>query len=498
MGEYVSMQTVETITEMLAEHACEGRLIFFVGAGFSKAVVGKYDSGPVKGQDRALSWIDLLREVAVHFRIEKTVPPAVACNSLDCPQIASEMVKALHQNNIGKDLTDCERQIREYVCELTDWYPNKDQKIGWAEIFDAIRPVAIITTNYDHVLEELLEEDAISFSSTDTLPTSFDEKYLIYHIHGVRNRPDDLVLTRQDYVEALRPFSYRQVRLATLLRENSVLYLGYAKNDINILSALDTAKEAFSDVKKNGINLHIQVLYDDSDDMVQVDSESGEGIIQSYSIKTSNIKSFLYKLSGICNDKREQIRKEYNDLIQKLESLRKEGEFISKQDEAMRRHSDIIKIFEDSVKLLNSPTKLGRLFAPKFDYAIKKYYRKLNYQAKDCGNWQRYADMWAVLYAYFLMLSPKYAPKAGERFDKPIPYTRRFKYAIGWFNNLAWFIGPETGKARMAWDWFCTDWPMLSPETRKIIANSANRSGYNNIINLLRRAEFNKDICSEE
>ena len=492
------MQTIDEIIEMLAECACEGRLIFFIGAGFSKAVVGKYDSGPVKGQDRALSWIDLLRKVAAQFKIEKTVPSTVPCNSLDCPQIASEMIKALHQNNIGRALTDCERQIRECVCKLTDWYPNKDQKIGWAEIFDAIRPAAIITTNYDHVLEELLEDDAISFSSTDTLPTSFDEKYLIYHIHGVRNRPDDLVLTRQDYVEALRPFSYRQVRLATLLRENSVLYLGYAKNDINILSALDTAKEAFSDIKKDCVNLHIQILYDDTGSMTQVIKESEDEIIKSYSIKVADIKTFLNKLSLICDNKREQIRNEYNKLIQTLNSLTKQGEIPTKQNEAIQRHSDIVNVFENSVKLLNSPTKLGRLFAPEFDCAIKKYYRELYRQAHERGNWERYADMWAVLYAYFLMLSPKYAPKPGEGFSKPIPYTRRFKYAIGWFNGLALFIGSETGKSRMAWDWFRADWPILSLETRKIIADSAIRNGYKNIIDLLRRAEFNNDICNDE
>lgn len=60
------MTKIELIKE-LAERACEGRLAFFVGAGFSKAVMGKYSSGPLKGRDRALSWMDLLREVAKSF-----------------------------------------------------------------------------------------------------------------------------------------------------------------------------------------------------------------------------------------------------------------------------------------------------------------------------------------------------------------------------------------------------------------------------------------------
>ena len=492
------MESKEDIIEMLAECACEGRLILFVGAGFSKMVVGKYSTGPMTGQDRALSWIDLLRKVATHFHIEETVPPKETGCSLDCPQIASEMIKALHKRTGVGELKDCERQIKEYVCELTDWYPNKNQKKGWTQVFKAIRPAAIITTNYDHVLEELLEGTAISFSSTDTLPTSFDEKYLIYHIHGVRNRPDDLVLTRQDYIEALRPFSYRQIRLTTLLRENSVLYLGYGKNDINILSALNTAQKSFSDIKKNSANLHVQVLYNGTGDAVQVDKESGNEIIQSYSIKIADVKDFLCDLSKRCNYKRKQIQTEYSNLLQRLDLWIKDGESPVKRKEAIRRHSEIINMFENNVKQLNSPTKLGRLFVPKFDYTIKKYYRNLKSQASERNNWQRYADMWATLFAYFFMFSPMYAPQNGDNYNKPIPYTRRFKYAIGWFNDLAWHIGSGTGKSHLAWDWFLNDWKKLSPEIRRIIINSANRNGYKNILDLLSRAGIVEDSLNEK
>lgn len=487
--------TTHEIIEKLAECACEGRLIIFVGAGFSKMVVGEYDTGPLKGQNRALSWIDLLLKVAQDLQIGDAVPCPECDKPIDCPQIASEMVKALYQKNTGKkSLADCEHQIKEYVCELTDWYPDKNQKKGWLDIFNAICPSTIITTNYDHVLEELLEDKAISLSSTDTLPTLCEAKFLIYHIHGVRSRPDDLVLTRQDYIEALRPFSYRQVRLTTLLRENSVLYLGYAKNDMNILSALDTAQETFSDIKRNTENLHVQIVYEKTEDTMLVNQEIAEGTIHTFLLKTSDVKNVLFDLSDACKKRREQVEKRYKESIDKLKSLMDNYDVSGSPKDAGQRHSDIVNAFNNCVIILNEPTKLGRRFAYEFDSYIKGYYRGLKRSSKMKNNWNEYAYRWALLYAYFFTLTPHWDTHADNISYKAIPYTRLFKYAIGWLNDLARFIGAEIGEANLAWDWFCKDWPTISLEIRQIIIRSTTRKGYKNFRQLLLRAGFEQNI----
>ena len=114
MDEHVNTLSAEEITEKLAERACEGRLIFFVGAGFSKAVVGKYETGLFEGQDRALSWIDLLRKVASHFHIEETFP-AEECYSVDLePMPCFEEDPCFQDVSLGKIICP-EPQSYEYT-----------------------------------------------------------------------------------------------------------------------------------------------------------------------------------------------------------------------------------------------------------------------------------------------------------------------------------------------------------------------------------------------
>ena len=52
------------LLQKLAEQAYEGKLLLFVGAGFSKCVVGN---------DIALSWLQLLRKVADKFDIKENI-----------------------------------------------------------------------------------------------------------------------------------------------------------------------------------------------------------------------------------------------------------------------------------------------------------------------------------------------------------------------------------------------------------------------------------------
>ena len=488
----------QKLVSELAIKASEGRLALFVGAGFSKAVMGKYTSGPLKGEDRALSWIDLLWKVARHFGIEDVVPWKDCKKPLDCPQIASELIKRLHEKNPDKDVETCNVMIKNYVCQLTDWYPDKVQKKEWPKIFAAIRPAVIVTTNYDHVLESLLEERAVSYSSTDTLPTSLDEDYLIYHVHGVRNRPDDIVLTREDYIEALRPFSYRQVRLTTLLRENSVLYLGYGKNDLNVVSAIDIAQQTFPDVSgRRASSIHVQIERDVNCDTAVVELPSSNKAIRSYVIKAHDIKEFLLELAKECKNNADEVSHEYERNFSSLQSLLKEVDYQGINKRFSQRRANIYNAFENTVKLLNTPTLLGRKIARKFDDYIKGYYRALDANARKPGNWEGYADMWSLLFSYFSMFSPQYAPREGDVFNAPTPYTRRFVYAIEWFNALAYWIGDAKGKSKLAWSCFKEDWPKLPLEVKEMIVQSANRRGYKQIDDLLKRAGFENQVPKE-
>lgn len=60
----------------------------------------------------------------------------------------------------------------------------------------------------------------------------------IYHIHGVCNIPDSIVITNEDYAYMFRPNDYRQARLPFLMKESLVIMIGYALGDLNVITAV--------------------------------------------------------------------------------------------------------------------------------------------------------------------------------------------------------------------------------------------------------------------
>ena len=469
------METKEqkVLLQELAEQAYEGKLLLFIGAGFSKCVVGP---------KVALSWLQLLEKVADRFEVKEALPCLSCGQPLDCPQIASNMVKCLAEKP-GMTWQDANLAIKEYVCFLCNWYPDREQKTGWGEIFDALTPSIIVTTNYDHVLSELLEEKAEVIDSSMTLPSGGHSQVLIYHLHGIRTVPDKIVLTREDYIEALRPFSYRQVKLATLLRENSVVFIGYGKNDLNVLSAMDMAAETFKDVKTGKSDrLYVQFVYQNTctADCAATRDERSAG---TYVLNTSDVMETLSRLARECTSYKTIQKERYEHMIAQVKNWTINER--ADKNGMQQRRSNIFNLFENNISLLNSQTKLGREFNAQFDELFKSYFRKVRKDAKKRGKFYRYADLWAMLNAYFSMLVVY-----GDR-ETLSPNTRRFKYAIGWLNGIAWVMGEERNKAHLAYKWFCEDWAKFDERIKDVIKTAAkiNPRPYEHILDLINRCE---------
>ncbi len=469
------MKTKEqkVLLQELAEQSYEGKLLLFIGAGFSKCVVG---------HDIALSWFQLLEKVADRFDVKEALPCLNCEQPLDCPQIASNMVKCLAKKT-GKPLQTADLLIKEYVCFLCNWYPSREQKSEWSKMFQALNPSMIVTTNYDHVLSDLLEKTADVINSSMTLPSGGRSPVLIYHLHGIRTVPAKIVLTREDYIEALRPFSYRQVKLATLLRENSVLFIGYGKNDLNVLSAMDMATETFKDVDTGKSDrLHVQFVYQKTcvADCPATMDERSSG---TYVLNTSDVKKTLSRLAEECTAYKTTQQQRYESMIAQVRNWTVEER--ATKNGMRQRRSNIFNLFENNISLLNSQTKLGKKFNAQFDELFKSYYRKVRRDAEKRGNFHRYADLWAMLNAYFSMLA------VSENREALSPNTRRFKYAIGWLNGIAWVMGEERNKAHLAYKWFCEDWARFDERTKSVIKTAAqiNPHPYEHILDLINRCE---------
>lgn len=102
-------------------------------------------------------------------------------------------------------------------------------------IFD-INPVHIITTNYDHLLEdsenELRTQYDVIKNDADLLKSE-KSKYII-KMHSDIDEPDKIVLKEQDYLNYSQNHVLIEMFVKSLLVDHTVLFLGYSLNDYNV------------------------------------------------------------------------------------------------------------------------------------------------------------------------------------------------------------------------------------------------------------------------
>ena len=125
-----------------------------------------------------------------------------------------------------------------------------------------MNPVAIVTTNYDEILEALLDDRCRLFERHDEARLPLRNKIGVWHVHGSVRRPEDIVITTEDYLEFFRPGSYEQTKLAQLLHDFTTVFVGYSMSDINLLTALDWAQNVYRTT--NGPSKHGRIDESDS------------------------------------------------------------------------------------------------------------------------------------------------------------------------------------------------------------------------------------------
>lgn len=135
--------------------------------------------------------------------------------------IFMKSIIADHLNEITpSDISDISKEFNEEI-----------------EALKSIRPHAIITTNYDTLLEGIFQgyEAIVGKGVLRYDLNSFGE---IFHIHGMSNNPQSIVLTRQDYENWHKQSRYFASKLLTYFVEHPVFIFGYGLGDPNVRTLL--------------------------------------------------------------------------------------------------------------------------------------------------------------------------------------------------------------------------------------------------------------------
>ena len=100
------------------------------------------------------------------------------------------------------------------------------------DLFSAPENVKIVTTNYDQMFEQVLEEKAITVPvyNAPALPLGNDISGII-HIHGNVSDPKYMVVTDEDFGKAYLTEGYASRFLIKLFESYTVLFVGYSYND---------------------------------------------------------------------------------------------------------------------------------------------------------------------------------------------------------------------------------------------------------------------------
>ena len=302
--------TKEIVFEKLFNAFNYGNLGMFIGAGFSKAIIG--DDFPP-----ALGWFELISEVSDKYEIE--FPNDEELIGVSLPELATTICKRLSTKK-SIDYIDAKRLFKKEICNLSNWLPSEGRAMEFRQMFDILSPAWIVTTNYDLVIETILTGKCKSLSPMNYL--SAPKNIIpIYHLHGTRLDSESIIITQEDYIPLFRPNEYRQAKLAMTIRESTTLILGYGLGDVNVLSAVDWSKNIYTEENEYPYEI-IQALWTPSPRAEAYRDENGNIIIE-----ISDLDQFLNDLIVYIVNKQEEYDTELtrlNGLIGMLEGENEE------------------------------------------------------------------------------------------------------------------------------------------------------------------------------
>lgn len=224
----------------IAYAATSNKLCLFTGTGFSKAVTN----------NEAPSWQGLLESVC-----DITPDPVSLKAALFPPGGKSPLSLEESAQVISIELSKIDKNIHKEIAARIQTLKLKGD-ISAIGDFLSKRPLKVVTTNYDKLLEVLsCEADCHSLTPGLPIPRS-QARVKIYHVHGSIDSPENMVVTSDDYFKFINSESYFSRKLSTVLHENTVVILGYSLGDTN-LKAIISDYKGFSRSHVIGSNIFL-------------------------------------------------------------------------------------------------------------------------------------------------------------------------------------------------------------------------------------------------
>jgi hypothetical protein len=222
------------------------RPVLFAGCGISRRYLG------------APSWIELLREVAQLAGIDDEAFNFLSQKANNDPGIiGSLLVDPVHEWAWAKGKNDFPADyyqagfdksifLKHLAAEHLKSFNKFADDAGSKAELDLLKrcsPHAVITTNFDTVLENIYEDFEVVLGER-IIPMSMSIVGELYKIHGSVSDPSTLVLTHEDYDRFARKRKYISSKMMTYFAEYPVIIVGYGLGDSNVNSIIADLGEA--------------------------------------------------------------------------------------------------------------------------------------------------------------------------------------------------------------------------------------------------------------
>lgn len=233
-------QIIEQI-EKIKQINSNNNLVIFVGAGVSR------NSG-------VCSWWELVKEIAEKIGENKCVSCEV--KDLICGECGEQIELCsidgynckLKYNFSAEDFLripqhfyesfgDSEEEKKPYYQFLKDKFCMEEYETNIIdEIIIKLQPEHIITTNYDHLLENVKDPGVSKYAiitKDDDILSKKGRNYII-KMHGDVNDIENIVLKEEDYLNYSQKHIIIETFIKALLIDKTFLFVGYSLNDNNL------------------------------------------------------------------------------------------------------------------------------------------------------------------------------------------------------------------------------------------------------------------------
>lgn len=221
--------------------------VLFVGSGFTR----RYFNGP--------SWEQLLAGLAQQVEYPQPIEYLKTRYST-LPAVGSALIEPafewawdkgakLFPEGFLAAAPDQSAALKHLACEVVRKSIKKTSDPSLLDElakFSAIFPQAVITTNYDECLEQLLD-GYHRIVGRDVYRYRIESMGEIYKIHGTISDPCSIVLTEADYEKYGERRRYISAKMIAMFAENPVIILGYSLADENVSRILCDVGEVIAD-----------------------------------------------------------------------------------------------------------------------------------------------------------------------------------------------------------------------------------------------------------